>query len=110
MIDQQARRLFVCGTESHDVPVTRLWREQGHSIGNGHGERSGGADPKVRPFARDLTALPGGAMDMNCVICGGVAQHWGNPDGGLSVDCVNCSRYDISELVLKDQARKKLHF
>lgn len=41
---------------------------------------------------------------MSCLICGGTAQVWDYPRGGKSVDCVECSRYDVTGSVLELRA------
>ena len=36
---------------------------------------------------------------MKCIICGSTAQTWDVAQGGVSVDCVECGRYDISGML-----------
>ena len=47
---------------------------------------------------------------MRCYICGAVAQTWDFVNGGKSVDCVKCSRYDITGSLLQVRRRNDDRF
>lgn len=47
---------------------------------------------------------------MECYICGELAQTWPFAGGGRSVDCVECSRYNISGTVLEVKRLNNYHF
>lgn len=47
---------------------------------------------------------------MACLICGGAAQVWEYDRGGLSVDCVDCGRYDVTGSVMEIRAKNGFSF
>jgi len=47
---------------------------------------------------------------MQCYICGAIAQTWPFDLGGTSVDCVECSRYDIDGSVLAIKRQRGFEF
>jgi hypothetical protein len=40
---------------------------------------------------------------MKCFVCDVIAQIWDRAEGGKSVDCTECGRYDISAGALADR-------
>lgn len=47
---------------------------------------------------------------MRCIVCGAQAQSWDFAGGGMSVDCVDCSRFDVSGSVLAERAANGYRF
>lgn len=47
---------------------------------------------------------------MHCIVCGGAAQLWDYPKRGVSVDCVDCGRFDVSGSTLAVRAKNSYQF